>query len=107
MSLTRPEKTGLSDAQIDEILLFTKRFPKVEKVIIFGSRAKGTYKRGSDIDLVLSGDTLSYSVINELSYLLNEESTLPYYFDILNLNEINSSALLSHIKEYGLQLNNE
>ena len=104
MSITRVEKTGLSDVQVDEILLFTKRFPQVEKVILFGSRAKGTYKRGSDIDIVISGHELNYSIVNELSYLLNEESTLPYYFDLLNLAEINSPALLEHINEYGLHL---
>ena len=104
MSMTRIEQTGLSDAEFNEILLFTKRFPEIEKVILFGSRAKNTYKCGSDVDLVISGDAVSYSIVNELSYLLNEESTLPYYFDLLNLADINSSALLEHIKEYGLQL---
>ena len=104
MKTPRIETTGLSDAEIDQILLFTKLFPEVERVILFGSRAKGTYKPGSDIDLVISGDAVNYSTVNELSYLLNEESTLPYYFDLLNLAEINSSALLEHIKEYGLQL---
>lgn len=104
MNISRVEKTGLSDMQIDEILLFTKRFPQIEKVILFGSRAKGSYKRGSDIDLVISGHALSYSTINELSYLLNEESTLPYYFDLLNLSDINSESLLEHINQYGVHL---
>ncbi len=101
---SRVEQTGLSDAAIDEILLLTKRFPEIEKVILFGSRAKGTYKPGSDIDLVISGDAVSYSIVNELSYLLNEESILPYYFDLLNLSEITSAALHEHISKYGVQL---
>ena len=43
-------------------------------------------------------------VADELSYLLNEESTLPYYFDLLNLKDIGSPELLAHIAEYGVQL---
>ena len=104
MSITRIKQTGLSDIEINEILLFTKRFPEIKKVVLFGSRAKGTFKPGSDIDLAISGEALSYSIVNELSYLLNEESTLPYYFDLLNLAEINSIALLTHIKNYGVKL---
>ena len=95
---------GLSEFEIGEILLFTQRFAEIEEVILFGSRAKGTYKRGSDIDLAISGAAVSYSIINELSYLLNEESTLPYYFDLLNLADIRSPALLSHIADHGVQL---
>jgi predicted nucleotidyltransferase len=96
---------GLSDTEIDEILLFTRRFPDIAKVILFGSRAKCTHKRGSDVDIALSGSSLTPAIINEVSYLLNEESTLPYYFDLLNLASITSPALLSHIEEYGVQLN--
>lgn len=104
MRIARVDQTGLSEFEVNEILLFVKRFPEIERVILFGSRAKGTYKRGSDIDLAISGAALSYSIINELSYLLNEESTLPYYFDLLNFADISSPALLAHITEYGVQL---
>lgn len=99
------EKTGLSKANIIEIVQFTQRFTVIDKVILFGSRAKGTHKVGSDVDLAISGSAVSYAIINELSYLLNEESTLPYYFDLINIDTINSSSLLAHIKEYGVDLN--
>lgn len=105
MNIVKVDKTGLSGREIDEILSATRRFPEIEKVILFGSRAKGAHKPGSDIDLAISGTTISYSIVNELSYILNEESTLPYYFDLINIAEISSSALLSHIEEFGVQLN--
>lgn len=98
-------KIGISKTEVDEILMLAKQFPDVERVVLFGSRAKGTHKLGSDVDLAILGDAVSYSTINELSYLLNEESVLPYYFDIINVADISSSALLSHIKEYGVELN--
>jgi predicted nucleotidyltransferase len=98
-------RIGLSKAEVDEILMLAKQFPDVERVVLFGSRAKGTHKLGSDVDLAILGDAVSYSTINELSYLLNEESVLPYYFDVINVADISSSALLSHINEYGVELN--
>ncbi|MBU2971724.1 nucleotidyltransferase domain-containing protein [Pseudoalteromonas sp. C2R02] len=96
---------GLSKAEVDEIRMFVMQFSDVESVVLFGSRAKGTHKPGSDVDLAILGDAVSYSTINELSYLLNEESVLPYYFDVINVADISSSALLSHIKEYGVEFN--
>jgi len=98
-------KIGLSKAEVDEILMLAKQFPDVERVVLFGSRAKGTHKPGSDVDLAILGGAVSYSTINEFSYLLNEESVLPYYFDVINVADISSLALLSHIKEYGVELN--
>ncbi|WP_252733928.1 nucleotidyltransferase domain-containing protein [Pseudoalteromonas sp. C2R02] len=98
-------KMGLSKAEVDEIRMFVMQFSDVESVVLFGSRAKGTHKPGSDVDLAILGDAVSYSTINELSYLLNEESVLPYYFDVINVADISSSALLSHIKEYGVEFN--
>lgn len=98
-------KIGLTKAEVDEILMLVNQFPDIERVVLFGSRAKGTNKPGSDVDLAILGDSVSYSTINELSYLLNEESVQPYYFDVINVADISSSALLSHIKEYGVELN--
>ena len=54
---------GSSEHNISEILLFTQCFAEIESVILFGSRAKGTHKKGSDVDLVISGEALSYSVL--------------------------------------------
>jgi predicted nucleotidyltransferase len=105
MKVAPISQIGLSEFDIGEILLFTQRFAEIDLVILFGSRAKGTHKKGSDVDLVISGVAVSYAIVNELSYLLNEESVLPYYFDILYFADISSVALLAHIKEYGVVLN--
>ncbi len=66
-----------------------------KKAILFGSRAKGDYRKGSDVDLAIDGDE------RRVSYLLNEETNLPYRFDVINLHKISNRALSEHIKRVG------
>ncbi len=46
---------GLSPKTLDEIKTALAHFPEVEKAVLYGSRAKGKHRRGSDIDLALLG----------------------------------------------------
>ena len=90
--------TEKSYALIQETL---KKFPEIEKAIIFGCRAMGNYKRGSDIDLVITGrDATGLTALN-LSSLLNEELPIPYKFDIISYNQINNKELKKHIDTEG------
>ena len=68
---------------------------RTKKAILFGSRAKGDYRKGSDVDLAIDGDE------RRVSYLLNEETNLPYRFDVINLQKISNRALSEHIKRVG------
>lgn len=92
---------GFTEFQYQELIRFIETFPDIELVKVFGSRAMGTYKKGSDADLVVFGDNVSYETITALSYVLNEESILPYYFDVLAGSQISSEALIKHIDELG------
>ncbi|WP_292663978.1 nucleotidyltransferase domain-containing protein [Nitratifractor sp.] len=65
------------------------------KAILFGSRAKGDYRRGSDVDLAIIGNE------REVAYRLNEETNLPYFFDVIHLQKISNKALLEHIERVG------
>lgn len=88
---------GLNDSCIDEIKNILHE-NNISKSIIFGSRAKNTYKKGSDIDLAIIGDE------KKISYILNEESSLPYFFDVINLNKITNKNLIDHINRVGIRL---
>ena len=66
-----------------------------KKAILFGSRAKGNYRKGSDVDLAIEGDE------RWVSYLLNEEIHLPYFFDVINLQNISNEQLSEHIRRVG------
>lgn len=93
-------KYGLSDAVIERINSVFSRWPGIERVILYGSRAKGTYRDGSDIDLTIVGDALTQSnllkIANELDDLL-----LPNKIDLSLLRQIEDAALLEHIRRVG------
>ncbi|MGF1763560.1 nucleotidyltransferase domain-containing protein [Aliivibrio kagoshimensis] len=82
-----------------EILLKRKA---VKAAWLFGSRAMGTYRSNSDIDLVLGGDNITLSdvaaVLSEI-----ELTTIPYKVDIVIKHKITSEKLLEHIDLYGVR----
>lgn len=75
----------------------------IESVILFGSRAKGTARNGSDIDLCLKGKQLSHSDIIDLLVKL-DELDLPWKIDLIGYERINEPALLEHIDRVGIEL---
>ena len=84
---------GLSKVELETIKKIANSL-NIEKIILFGSRAKGNYKKGSDVDLAIIGDERKFS------YYLNEETNLPYFFDVVNLKKLNDE-ILEHIKRVG------
>jgi predicted nucleotidyltransferase len=95
---------GLKEDDIANIIRLLKTERAVEQAIVFGSRAKGNYKHGSDVDIALKGKNLNYEIIAHLSYLLNEETLMPYRFDLINYNTIDNAALKEHIDRVGKDL---
>ncbi len=92
---------GLSVDALRRINKVFSKFPKIQKVILYGSRAKGNYKKGSDIDVTLIGKGLTlknsvYPLMEEL-----EELYLPYKFDISIFNQLKESSLIGHILRIG------
>ncbi len=92
---------GLTQNALDKITEILKSFPEVEKGLIFGSRALGTYKRGSDVDIALVGEHLEQAVMT-ISYRLNEELLLPYFFDVVDYNGLTKPELKEHIDRVGV-----
>lgn len=91
---------GLTFAVQAKINSVFKSYPKIDKVILYGSRAMGNFKNGSDIDLVLVGNGLTLDlqlkIADELDNLL-----LPYKIDLSILAMINNPALKEHIANEG------
>jgi len=92
---------GLSEQDINEILKAFGLFPQIDQAVLFGSRAKGNYKSGSDVDIALKGEGIEHSCVAGLSSILNEESSLPYYFDIVHFEQITEPELVQHIERVG------
>ena len=94
---------GLTSDDMREIKHVFARFPMVDEVVIFGSRAKRTHRLGSDVDLALKGK-IDSSTVAQISDLLNEESTMPYTFDLAVYDTIVSENLKEHISRVGAVL---
>lgn len=93
---------GLKDTTIQKICDVLAKYPQVEKAVLYGSRAKGNYKNGSDIDLMLfGGETLTmnilYRIMSELDDLL-----LPYTIDLSIFQHISDPDLIEHIERVGV-----
>ena len=87
---------GLEEKEIAAINSVFAKYPNVEKVMLFGSRTKGTNQPFSDIDITLLGDKLTHSdLINIMSDL--DDLFLPYEIDLSIFNKINNEALKEHI----------
>ena len=93
---------GLIDTDLNNIRAVISKHSDVETAFIFGSRAKGNYRNGSDVDIALKGTSLNYKTIVEISSELNEETLMPYHFDILNYHTINNDDLINHINRVGV-----
>lgn len=91
---------GLPPATLSTIRQILADFPAVQKAIIYGSRAKGTYRPGSDIDLTLLGDALDLDTLGRISTRL-DESPIPYQVDLSIFKLINHAGLREHIERVG------
>lgn len=72
----------------------------VDEAILYGSRAKGDYKPGSDIDLALKGEKLDLKELNRIALAL-DDLFLPYTFDLSIYHRIDNPDLLEHIARVG------
>lgn len=95
---------GLLDHDLNYILKALRSLEEIDSAKIFGSRAMGNYKKGSDVDIAIIGKSISSTTISKLDELLNEEYPLPYFFDILHYEEINNEKLIEHIDAVGKEL---
>ena len=93
-------KFGLNNQDLERICKIFSQFPDIDSVIMFGSRSMGNFKKGSDIDLALVGN-INPSTLNRVKFLLNEETPLPYFFDVVIYQEIKNKELKDHMDRYG------
>ncbi len=91
---------GLNNNDIERIKSVFSLFDEVEKVILYGSRAKGTFKPFSDIDLTLKGCKLNLTILQNIETCL-DDLLLPYKFDISIYHHISNPELIEHINRIG------
>ncbi len=95
-------RLGLKDATIQKISAVFARYPQVEKAMLYGSRAKGNYKNGSDIDLTLCGGAdLTLNVLYRINAEL-DDLLLPYTIDLSIFSQISDLDLIAHIQRVSM-----
>lgn len=95
------DSTGLPDEQKEQLRSIFEKHPEITDAILFGSRAKGNFREGSDIDIALKGDGLDSLLLVEL----NEEYEnlyLPWKLDLIIHDRIKNPALKEHIQRVGI-----
>lgn len=93
-------KYGLKEETIEKISSVLSGFPEVEKAILYGSRAKDNFKRGSDIDLALIGSGLTLNILLRIENQL-DDLLLPYHIDLSIFDSISNPDLKEHIQRVG------
>ena len=91
---------GLKKETVEKILHLFSHYDEIDESILYGSRAKGHYKPGSDIDLSLKGANLNLHIVNKISLDI-DDLLLPYTFDLSLYSHITNPDLLAHIARVG------
>ena len=94
-------KHGLSEKTIETVRGVFLQHPEIDRAILFGSRAKGTFKPGSDIDLALLGRNLTQKTLNRL-YEELDDLPIPYQFSLVLSDKITDPDVAAHIKRVGI-----
>jgi len=92
--------SGLNDDTVNKIRQVFAQYQCIEQAVIYGSRAKGNYKNGSDIDLTLFGESLDLKICSDVADDL-DELCLPYMIDLSVYDLLDSEDLKGHIDRVG------
>ena len=94
-------KYGLDAKHIQQIHDILKKYDAVDCAILYGSRAKGNYREGSDIDLTLQGENLNLNILHRI-YNDFDDSPLPFKCDLSILHLIANADMRDHIGRVGI-----
>ena len=92
---------GLPAATVEKIHEVLSHHAEVERAILYGSRAKGNFKPGSDIDLTLEGRGLDERIRGRIDEEL-DDLLLPYEFDLSIFSALTHADLIDHIRRMGV-----
>jgi predicted nucleotidyltransferase len=95
------KQNGLSAETVARMRGVFARYPQISQVILYGSRAKGNARPGSDIDLTIKGQGLTYDDLNRLEREL-DDLLLPYKIDVSLYALLDHEGLLAHIDRVGV-----
>ena len=92
---------GLRQKDMDFMTHLFLGYPEIEKVMIYGSRGRGDFEHGSDVDLALSGKGITSEIVSHIHTILEEDSPTYLWFDVLHLDTLKNEKLKEQIEKYG------
>ena len=94
---------GLNERDMHTISGILSQYSEIQNVLVFGSRAKGVYHEGSDIDLAIMDENIQYQTLRDIKSDMSD-SSLPYHVDLINFPTLTNQALKEHILRVGKPL---
>lgn len=91
---------GLKEDHIKNINSVFQEYSVIDKVLLYGSRAKGNYRNGSDIDLTIISDALDFNTLLRIETQI-DDLLLPFKIDLSIFNKIENLDLIEHINRVG------
>jgi uncharacterized protein len=98
--LAESSPTGLSEVQILRIRSVFRLYPGIRQAILFGSRAMGSHRYGSDIDIAIDSDEITFNDLLHLKRLI-DDLNLPFKVDLLHIQRLENVDLIDHIHRVG------
>lgn len=92
---------GLAESDLIYIINVIESFTEIQKAVIFGSRARGDNKPGSDIDIAIYGEKIDFQIVSSIHESLEEEGPLPYFFDIVDYTHLCNKEMKEQIDRQG------
>jgi uncharacterized protein len=92
---------GLSPATLEKINSVFAQHAAIAAVLIYGSRAKGNYRTGSDIDLCIRGGDISFAELMQIENQI-DDLMLPYTVDLSQYKQLDNAELIAHIDRVGV-----
>ena len=97
------DRFGLSPATLDKLNQVFARHNAIDTVLIYGSRAKGNYRAGSDIDLSIKGSEIPFAEFMQINDQI-DDLMLPYTVDLSQYRQISNADLIAHIDRFGVEI---
>ncbi|MCC5935138.1 MAG: nucleotidyltransferase domain-containing protein [Balneolales bacterium] len=101
MKTTEDTDTGLKPHTTAALRAVFARYPEVERVILYGSRAKGSWRRASDIDLTMTGKALDRNIFTKIWFEI-DDLLLPWKIDLSVRDQLTSPELIAEIEKDGI-----
>jgi len=106
MNAATAAKLGLSQTTLDKLNSVFKQHSAIDSVLIYGSRAKGNYRPGSDIDLTIKGSVLEFAELMQIEDQI-DDLFLPYAVDLSQYGQFTNADLIAHIDRVGVVIYNK